>query len=189
IWVVFICLCLCEEGDEFRYGNLDLDNLIFWEDKILCGCCDKAEALLVTSGYEEPSAAEIGVMSGFEKIAEATTSKKHGKRWRRCTKGLIESSKRGFKLYMRNGESKDLEDMTINDLSSSLEAHEQTKLKKKQDSFDMTLQTNVTAVDVKEEKAMYVEQGRGNNFRGRGFGRARGHGRDNHDERQQRNRF
>ncbi|GKF81241.1 hypothetical protein Tco_0239843, partial [Tanacetum coccineum] len=29
-----------------------------------------------------------------------------------------------------------------------------------------------TVDDVKEEKGMYVEQGRGNNFRGRGFGRS-----------------
>nr|GEW72238.1 hypothetical protein [Tanacetum cinerariifolium] len=70
-------------------------------------------------------------------------------------------------------ESKDLEDVMIDDLSISLEAHEQRKLKKKQESFDVALQINVTVDDVKEEKEMYVEHGRGNNFKGRGFDRGR----------------
>ncbi|GKB69881.1 retrovirus-related pol polyprotein from transposon TNT 1-94 [Tanacetum coccineum] len=87
-------------------------------------------------------------------------------------------------------ESKDIEDITIGDLTGSLEAHEQIKLKKKQESLNVALQTNVTVKDVKEEKAMYVEQGRGSNFRGRGFGRGRGRGRENnHHERQQSTQF
>nr|GEV96962.1 retrovirus-related Pol polyprotein from transposon TNT 1-94 [Tanacetum cinerariifolium] len=52
----------------------------------------------------------------------------------------------------------------IDDLSSSLEEHEQRKLKNKQESFDVALQTNVIVDDGKEEKAMYVEQGRGRGF-------------------------
>ncbi|GKD95922.1 retrovirus-related pol polyprotein from transposon TNT 1-94 [Tanacetum coccineum] len=74
-------------------------------------------------------------------------------------------------------ESNNLEDMTIDDLVGSLEAHEQTKIKKKQESFDdHVLQTNVTV----EEEAMYVqrnEQGRERNYGGHGFGRGRGGGR------------
>ncbi|GJY66976.1 reverse transcriptase domain-containing protein [Tanacetum coccineum] len=56
----------------------------------------------------------------------------------------------------------------------SLEAHEQRKIKKKQESFDdHVLQTNVTV----EEEAMYVqrnEQGRERNYGRHGFGRGRG---------------
>nr|GEV37958.1 hypothetical protein [Tanacetum cinerariifolium] len=74
-------------------------------------------------------------------------------------------------------ESNNLEDMTIDDLAGSLEAHEQRKIKKKQESFDdHVLQTNVTV----EEEAMYVqrnEQGRERNYGGHGFGRGRGGGR------------
>ncbi|GJS90695.1 retrovirus-related pol polyprotein from transposon TNT 1-94 [Tanacetum coccineum] len=52
-------------------------------------------------------------------------------------------------------ESNNLKDMTIDDLAGTLEAHEQRKLKKKQESFDdQVLQTNVTV----EEEAMYVQR-------------------------------
>ncbi|GJY99582.1 hypothetical protein Tco_0517012, partial [Tanacetum coccineum] len=45
--------------------------------------------------------------------------------------------------------------MTIDDLADTLEAHEQRKLKKKQESFDdQVLQTNMTV----EEEAMYVQR-------------------------------
>ncbi|GKB27603.1 retrovirus-related pol polyprotein from transposon TNT 1-94, partial [Tanacetum coccineum] len=205
----------------------------------------------VTTGYEEPSATEIGAMSlvdesGFKKIDGATTVKEAWETLEKCSKGLTYKAM-SSKLYVgeleamnmkesegvsdyitrvqtvvnqlkRNGEtladlrvvdkvlrsltgkfkkvvcaieeSKDIEDITIGDLAGSLEAHEQRKLKKKQESLDVALQTNVTVKDVKEEKAMYVEQGRGSNFRGRGFGRGRGRGRENnHHERQQSTQF
>ncbi|GKB66041.1 hypothetical protein Tco_0927453 [Tanacetum coccineum] len=51
-------------------------------------------------------------------------------------------------------DSKDIENITINDLAISLEAHEQRKLKKKQESLDVALQTNMTVKDIKEEKAI-----------------------------------
>jgi hypothetical protein len=47
-------------------------------------------------------------------------------------------------------ESKNLEELTIEDLAGSLEAHEQRKKKKKQESLDEALQAKAT---IKEEKA------------------------------------
>ncbi|GKF55885.1 retrovirus-related pol polyprotein from transposon TNT 1-94, partial [Tanacetum coccineum] len=78
-----------------------------------------------------------------------------------------------------------IEESKIDDLAGSLEAHEQRKIMKKQESFDdHVLQTNVTV----EEEAMHVqrnEHGRERNEQGkvernfgeRGFGRGRGSGR------------
>ncbi|GJX64194.1 hypothetical protein Tco_0298537, partial [Tanacetum coccineum] len=81
--------------------------------------------------------------------------------------------------------------MTIDDLAGSLEAHEQRKIKMKQESFnDHVLQTNVTM----EEEVVYVqrnehgrernehlrernEQGRERNYGGRGFSHSKGGGR------------
>jgi len=50
-------------------------------------------------------------------------------------------------------ESRNLEEMTIDDLSGSLEAHEQRKKKKKQKVLEEALQTKMTN---KEDKMMYV---------------------------------
>nr|GEV92684.1 hypothetical protein [Tanacetum cinerariifolium] len=167
---------------------------------------------LVTAEYKEPSAAEIGAIRGSRRLLRLQHQKRHGKCCKRCTKGLIDQASeaptstcltdsRVVEKILRSltekfenvvcviEESKDLEYMMIDDLPGSLEAHEQRKFKKKQESFDVASQTNVTIDDVKEEKEMYVEHGRGNNFRGRGFSCGRGRGRDNHDERKQRNRF
>ncbi|KAJ3692026.1 hypothetical protein LUZ60_012376 [Juncus effusus] len=61
-------------------------------------------------------------------------------------------------------ESKDLEELTIDDLAGSLEAHEQRKKKKKKnESLDEALQAKMP---IKDEKALYTQ-----NFRGRGRGR------------------
>nr|GEV66526.1 hypothetical protein [Tanacetum cinerariifolium] len=116
-------------------------------------------------------------MSRVKKIIEATTSKEAWEMLEKVYKGADRSSNltdsRVVEKILRSltekfenvvcviEESKDLEDMMIDDLPDG----------------------------VKEEKEMYVEHGRGNNFRGRGFSRGRGRGRDNHDERKQRNRF
>ncbi|GJR43381.1 hypothetical protein Tco_1311484 [Tanacetum coccineum] len=180
---------------------------------------------LVTAGYEEPGAAEIGVMSanqmkawkekhmkdksalyllfqsvdesGYGKIASATTAKEVCETLEKVYKGAVrvkqmrlqtlrgelEAMKiketEGVSDYItrlqtvvnqlkRNGES--LTEVVEKILRSLTDKFENV-LKKKQESFDVALQTNVTVDDVKEEKVMYVEQGRGNNFRGRGFGR------------------
>ncbi|GJW57363.1 retrovirus-related pol polyprotein from transposon TNT 1-94 [Tanacetum coccineum] len=83
-------------------------------------------------------------------------------------------------------EAKDLEELTIEELAGLLEAHEQRKNKKKQESLDEALQMKVT---IKEEKALYAQQNnynRGNNTRGRNTNRGRGRRRDNnHQDRQQ----
>jgi gag-polypeptide of LTR copia-type len=71
-------------------------------------------------------------------------------------------------------ESKNLAEMTVDELSSSLEVHEQRKKKKKQEVLEETLQAKAT---LKEDKPGNSECGRG---RGRGGfrGRGRDHGRD-----------
>nr|GEU68369.1 hypothetical protein [Tanacetum cinerariifolium] len=69
-------------------------------------------------------------------------------------------------------ESKDLEDLKIEELAGSLEAHEQRKNKKKQESLDEALKTKAKIKDEKESEQ------RGKHFnpnsRGRGRGRRRG---------------
>ena len=80
-------------------------------------------------------------------------------------------------------ESKNLEEMTIDDLAGSLEAHEQRK-KKKQDLLEEALQSKAT---IKEDKTMYAQQnwrGRGRDRGGRGHGRGCGRG-DNSKEKDQ----
>lgn len=79
-------------------------------------------------------------------------------------------------------ESKNLEEMTLDDLAGSLEAHEQRKKKKKNESLEEALQAKVS---IKDEKVLYTQ-----NFRGRGRGRGGrsngrgggGRGRDAHYE-------
>jgi gag-polypeptide of LTR copia-type len=56
-------------------------------------------------------------------------------------------------------ESKNLEEMTVDDLAGSLETHEQRK-KKKNESFEEALQTKAS---IKDENVLYSQ-----NFRGRG---------------------
>ena len=63
-------------------------------------------------------------------------------------------------------ESKDLTKFTVDELASSLEAHEQRK-KKKEEPLNQALQTKAS---IKDEKALYSQ-----NFRGRGRG-SRGNG-------------
>ncbi|GJY90281.1 hypothetical protein Tco_0505477 [Tanacetum coccineum] len=131
---------------------------------------------------------------GFQKIIKATTLKEA---WETLEKQndetLIDSrvvekilrplTKKFENVVCAIEESKNLEYMTIDDLAGSLEAHEQRKIKKKQESFvDQVLQTNMT---VKEE-AMYVQRnehgrernkpGRERNYSGCGFDHGRGGG-------------
>jgi transcriptional regulator with GAF, ATPase, and Fis domain len=71
-------------------------------------------------------------------------------------------------------ESKNLAEMTVDELSSSLEAHEQRKKKKKQEVLKEALQAKAT---LKKDKPGNSEGGRGRGrggFRGRGRGRGRG---------------
>ncbi|CAH9057264.1 unnamed protein product [Cuscuta europaea] len=69
-------------------------------------------------------------------------------------------------------EARNIETLTIDDLSGSLEAHEQRKMKRLE-SLEEALQTMVV-----EEKAMYAHQPRG---RGRGHFRGRGQGRGDYN--------
>jgi len=64
-------------------------------------------------------------------------------------------------------ESRNLEEMFIDDFAGSLEAHEQRKKKKKQEVLEEDLQTKMS---IKEDKVMYVQHNRG-----------RGHGRGGHN--------
>ena len=65
-------------------------------------------------------------------------------------------------------ESKDLATFMVDELASSLEAHDQRK--KKEETFDQALQTKAS---IKDEKVLYSQ-----NFQGRGRGRgSRGNGR------------
>ncbi|GJY68641.1 hypothetical protein Tco_0471623 [Tanacetum coccineum] len=64
----------------------------------------------------------------------------------------------------------------------SLEAHEQRKNKKKQESLDEALKTKAT---IKDEKALFAHQnnqGKGTNFGGHNTNRGRGRGRENNNQ-------
>ena len=64
--------------------------------------------------------------------------------------------------------SRNFEEMTIDDLESSLKAHEQQKKKKKQEVMEEALQTMMTT---KEDKVMYEQhnQGRGQGYIGHDY--------------------
>nr|GEY30883.1 retrovirus-related Pol polyprotein from transposon TNT 1-94 [Tanacetum cinerariifolium] len=156
--------------------------------KALLGAQDAWE--LVTTEYEEPKDVVIGAMnanqlkalkekhmkakialyllfqsmdeSGFEKIVGASTAKQA---W--------DTMEKGYKGVDRvKQESKDLENLTIEDLAGCLEAHEQIKNKKKQESVDEALKTKAAIKDKKEseQRGKHLNQ----NSRGRGRGRGRG---------------
>nr|GEY43992.1 hypothetical protein [Tanacetum cinerariifolium] len=120
---------------------------------------------LVIGGYEEPGAAEIGALFANQLRIWKEKRMKDKTALYLLFQSVDESRKilRSLTDKFENvvcaiEESKDLEDMTIDDLSGSLEAHEQRKLKKKQESFDVALQTNVTVDDVQEEKAIFSKR-------------------------------
>jgi len=78
-------------------------------------------------------------------------------------------------------ESRNLEEMTVEDLAGSLEAHEQRKKKKKQKVLEEALQTKMT---IKKDKVMYMQHNRGKGLRreGRSFDHNGGHGHGNNNE-------
>ncbi|KAG6516650.1 hypothetical protein ZIOFF_027119 [Zingiber officinale] len=67
-------------------------------------------------------------------------------------------------------ESKDLSTLTLEELTGSLEAHEQRRKNKKGESLEQALQAKTT---IKEEKVLYAQstRGRGKGLGGRGRGR------------------
>ncbi|GJR15369.1 retrovirus-related pol polyprotein from transposon TNT 1-94, partial [Tanacetum coccineum] len=98
---------------------------------------------------------------GFEKIVGAKTSKE-----------MWDILERELK------ESKDLNVLTIDELAGSLEAHEQRKKKKKQETLEEALQTKVV---IEEDKVLYSQSscGRGRGHGGRGNDRVvQGHGQE-----------
>nr|GEV11403.1 retrovirus-related Pol polyprotein from transposon TNT 1-94 [Tanacetum cinerariifolium] len=107
--------------------------------------------------------------SGFEKIAGASTAKQA---WDTMEKGYKGVDRVKQNVVCAIEESKDLEDLTIEELAGCLEAHEQIKNKKKQESLDEALKTKATIKDEKEseQRGKHFNQ----NSRGRGRGRGRG---------------
>ncbi|XP_061338565.1 G-type lectin S-receptor-like serine/threonine-protein kinase CES101 [Gastrolobium bilobum] len=118
--------------------------------------------------------------SSFEKIASATTSKEAWDILTNVYKGAdsvmqvrlqtLRGELEGMKIKETEEESKDLATLTIEELAGSLEAHEQRKKKKEEETLEQVLQTKAS---IKDEKALYYQ-----NFRGKGRGRGgRGNGR------------
>ncbi|GJV35397.1 retrovirus-related pol polyprotein from transposon TNT 1-94 [Tanacetum coccineum] len=181
-----------EEPIRTEISAMSANQIKVWKEKRMK---DKSALYLLLQSVDE---------SGFKKIAGATTKKEAWKTLENVYKRAERVKQVRLQLYVKIlrsltdkfenvvcaiEESKDLEDMMVNDLAGSLEAHEQIKLKK-QESLDVALQNNVIVKEVKEGKAMYVEHGRGRNIRGCGFGHGRGRGRENnYHERQQPTQF
>ncbi|GKE41959.1 hypothetical protein Tco_1469243, partial [Tanacetum coccineum] len=93
--------------------------------------------------------------SGFEKVAVVNQLKRNGETLpdTRIIEKILRSLTENFEnVVCVIEESKDLEDLTIEELAGSLEAHEQRKNKKKQESFDEALKTKAT---IKDEKAVF----------------------------------
>ncbi|GJS63432.1 retrovirus-related pol polyprotein from transposon TNT 1-94 [Tanacetum coccineum] len=101
--------------------------------------------------------------------------------------GIIEKILRSLTENFENivcaiEDSKDLEDLTIEELAGSLKAHEQRKKKKKQESIDEALETKAT---IKDEKALFSQQnnhGKGTNSGGHNTNCGRGRGRENNNQ-------
>nr|GFC59654.1 Gag polyprotein [Tanacetum cinerariifolium] len=83
----------------------------------------------------------------FEKIASASTTKEAWDKLEKAYKGDDPVT------MCATEKAKDLEELTIEELAGSLEAHEQRNNWKKQESLDEALQTKI-----KEEKALYAQQ-------------------------------
>ncbi|GJR92508.1 hypothetical protein Tco_0264682 [Tanacetum coccineum] len=98
--------------------------------------------------------------SGFEKVVGASTAKQAWDTLEKAYKGADRVKQKILRSLTENfenvvcaiEESKDLEDLTIEELAGSLEAHEQRKNKKKQESLDEALKTKAT---IKDEKVVF----------------------------------
>ncbi|GKD80093.1 retrovirus-related pol polyprotein from transposon TNT 1-94 [Tanacetum coccineum] len=146
--------------------------------KGLLGAQDAWE--FVTTKYEEPTNAEIDATTANHLKALKEKRIKAKTALYLLFQSVDES---GFEkiAVCAIEESKDLEDLTIEELAGSLEAHEQRKNKKKQESLDEALKTKAT---IKEEKALFSHQnnhGKGTNSGRHNTNRGRGRGRENNN--------
>ncbi|GJV97013.1 retrovirus-related pol polyprotein from transposon TNT 1-94 [Tanacetum coccineum] len=116
--------------------------------------------------------------SGFEKIDGALTAKQAWDTLEKAkeTEGISDYITRVQTVVnqlKRNGETLPDTRITEKILQSSLEAHEQRKNKKKQESLDESLKTKAT---IKDEKALFAHQknhGKGTNYGGHNTNRGR----------------
>ncbi|GJS76734.1 retrovirus-related pol polyprotein from transposon TNT 1-94 [Tanacetum coccineum] len=192
-----------EEPSASEVGAMSANQLKAWKEKymkyktalyLLFQSVDKSGFKKIAEATTSKEAWEMlkEVYKGVDRVKQVRLQTLHGEleaMKMKETEGVSDYITRVQTVKFENvvcaiEESKNLEDLTIDDLAGSLEAHEQRKIKKKQDSFDdQVLQTKVSV----EEEAMYVqrnkhgregnEQGRERNYGGRGFSHGRGDGR------------
>ncbi|XP_022870600.1 uncharacterized protein LOC111389855 [Olea europaea var. sylvestris] len=111
--------CYTEPQDEVALSQAQMDSLKDARKK------DKKALTLIYEALDEGM---------FEKVACATTRRKHGRSCKTPTKELRRSLDSKFDyIVVAIGESKDLDSMSVDQLMRSLQAHEE-RLKKKEDS-------------------------------------------------------
>ncbi|GKB30161.1 hypothetical protein Tco_0869562 [Tanacetum coccineum] len=161
------CVGICY--NRVRRNDDEIDSMVANQLKAFKGERMKAKAALnlLFQSVDE---------SGFEKIIGASIAKEAlDILEKECKEKILRSLTENFKnVVCAIEESKDLEDLTIEELVGSLEAHEQRKNKKKQESLDEALKTKAT---IKDEKVVFSHQNnheKGTNSGGHNTNRGRG---------------